>query len=35
MSRSELREIIIKTLYQIYIYQDKNLSFDFSLSRGV
>lgn len=28
MSRSELREIIIKTLYQIYIYQDKNLSFD-------
>ena len=30
MSRSELREIIIKTLYQIYIYQDKNLSFDLS-----
>lgn len=28
MSRSELREIIIKTLYQIYIYQDKSLSFD-------
>ena len=30
MSRSELREIIIKTLYQIYIYQDKNLYFDLS-----
>ncbi|MGM9879558.1 MAG: transcription antitermination factor NusB [Bacilli bacterium] len=28
MSRSELREIIIKVLYQVYIYQDKNLSFD-------
>lgn len=28
MSRSDLREIIIKILYQTYIYQDKKMSFD-------
>lgn len=28
MNRSKLREIIIKVLYQKYIYDDKNISYD-------
>ena len=27
MNRSELREIIIKILYQVYIYKEKNIDF--------
>ncbi len=28
MNRSALREIIIKVLYQVYIFEDKNISYD-------
>lgn len=31
MNRSKLREIIIKILYQIYIYDSKNITYDIDL----